>query len=69
MKPGDCGTFHLPPDGSPDREAIDAFAQFLKEDRDRGSAQAGHDPAWWPWARNEGPAPSPWHGPAVPRTD
>jgi len=27
---GACGTFNLPPDGTPDREQIDRFADFLQ---------------------------------------
>lgn len=49
-----------------DREVADAFAQWLRERSDRGDATI-HDPAWGPWIDATGPAPAPWHGPAVPR--
>jgi hypothetical protein len=30
VKPAQCGTHRLPPDGTPDREVMDRFAEFLR---------------------------------------
>lgn len=46
MNPRDCGTCRPPADGTPDREELDRFAEFLRDVADRGRAAVAADPAW-----------------------
>lgn len=46
MNPADCGTCRPPADGTPDREELDRFADFLRDCARRGRAAVLADPAW-----------------------
>lgn len=46
MNPADCGTCRPPPDGSPDREALGRFAEFLRAVTEWGRAAVLADPEW-----------------------
>lgn len=46
MRPSECGTCRPPGDGTPDREALDRFADFLRDVRDRGRDAVLADPQW-----------------------
>lgn len=46
MRPDQCGTYRLPPEGTPDREAVDRFRDFLREVHQRGLTAVAADPEW-----------------------
>jgi hypothetical protein len=46
VRPDQCGTHQLPPDGTPDREEVDRFADFLRDVDRRGIVAVAADPAW-----------------------
>jgi hypothetical protein len=65
VSPAQCGAFRLPPEGTPDRDLLDQFADFLAELGRRGSAAMMADPEWLPYVTGEGPPPAGrWHGPS-----
>ena len=57
MSPGECGTFALPPEGTPDRQEVDDYRRFLSEVDRRGVPEVAADPTWRPYIDGTGPAP------------
>jgi hypothetical protein len=46
VRPDQCGTRRPPADGTPDREALDRFAEFLRDVAQRGRLAVLADPKW-----------------------
>jgi hypothetical protein len=46
VNPRDCGTCRPPAEGTPDREACDRFAEFLRDVAQRGRPAVLADPKW-----------------------
>ena len=54
-----CSTWRPAAEDSPDREAIDQFADFLRAVAERGRAAVMSDPAWQPYISGDGDAIDP----------